>query len=534
MDSTNFPSSLFYIPDTSLSLIMSIKDDENAPSAITDGANEPAAMWKADADRPGSATGYRSPSPYRAGGSTSPVPRVPGYIPGMPRPVTPAREMEMDDVRSHSTTPRAASPTALLNRTTTSPFAVPATTLLRGASNASSIARPGSPLKNIISQKSSTNGSPTEERQLNGFVTEYVQPSAHWRRPSSPLSNNVFSSFSNGSRPSTPSNSNWALPAKPAGQPVKSLGRNGTLLGHNKNQSTTSVSEVQDRVDTTSSNGIKGASRLPQQQQPYSPQASTTDEDNLILRSKFLSNGSSLPMASYDHDDRQTSSSGSDRFARSPTPTHDPAKSPNMGSGIDDTPRRNQRVLSPFATPPSSPFAHKSTSSNPLFISPMSNNSSRSSLVSAGSSYHSWEEENGFSAGFISTLNQTDAAWHDVSSKPTADDPEKILQQFTGLSKGDLLVIQTKLLDAAQTRAKNAEVRSPSTLRRRRPSTAQSIQSYGGIPSRVSLSMIFFSVRSLNTICTDYKSRSPNCKPVYVSAPLRQLSQSERAAQFCT
>ena len=164
----------------------------------------------------------------------------------------------------------------------------------------------------------------------------------------------------------------------------------------------------------------------------------------------------------------------------------------------------------------------------------MSNNSSRSSLVSAGSSYHSWEEENGFSAGFISTLNQTDAAWHDVSSKPTADEPEKILQQFTGLSKGDLLVIQTKLLDAAQTRAKNTEVRSPSTLRRRRPSTAQSIQSYGGIPSRVSLSMIFFCVRSLNTICTDYKSRSPNCKPVYVSAPLRQLSQSERAAQFCT
>lgn len=449
-------------------------------------------------DRPDSAAGYRSPSPYRAGGSTSPVPRVPGYIPGMPRPVTPAREMELDDVRSHSTTPRAASPSALLNRSNSSPFSASATGLLRGASNASTIARPGSPLKNLIAHKSAANGSPLEERHVNGVTsTDFAAPSAHWRRPSSPLSNSVFSSFSNGSRPSTPSNVTWTVPTKQAGQPVKALGRNGTLLGHSRNHSTTSVSETQDRADLSHSDSLKSGSRSPPPQHGYSPQASATDEDILVLRNKFLSNGSSLPLANYDHDDRQTSSSGSDRFARSPTPTHDLTKSPTMGSGIDDTPRRNQRALSPFA----SPFAHKSSSSNnPLFISPMSNNSSRSSLVSAGSSYHSWEEENGLGVGFINTLSQGETAWHDVPSKTTEEDPEKILFKFTGLSKGDLLVIQTKLVEAAQTRAKNAETRSPSTLRRRRPSTAQSIQSsYAGVPSRVSLNLMYsFGLRTSN------------------------------------
>lgn len=466
---------------------MSIKDDAGGPSAITDDENEPAAVWKADVDRPGSASGYRSPSPYRAGGSTSPVPRVPGYIPGMPRPVTPAREMELDDVRSHSTTPRATSPSALLNRSNTSPFTTSSLGLLRGASNASSIARPGSPLKNLIAHKSQPNGSPVEERHVNGVIaTDFAVPTAHWRRPSSPLSSSVFSSFNNGSRPSTPSNVTWTVPAKQPGQTVKALGRNGTLLGHSRNQSSMSGSESQDRVDLSYSNSIKSADGSPQH--AYSPQASATDEDISLLRNKFLSNGSSLPLANYDHDDRQTSSSGSDRFARSPTPTHDLTKTLPMGSGIDDTPRKSQRALSPFTSSRSSPFTHKSSSSNnPLFISPMSNNSSRSSLVSAGSSYHSWEEENGFGVGFINTLSQDETPWHDVSSKTTEEDPEKILVKFTGLSKADLLVIQTKLVDAAQTRAKNAETRSPSTLRRRRPSTAQSIQSYGGVPSRVSV-----------------------------------------------
>lgn len=65
---------------------------------------------------------------------------------------------------------------------------------------------------------------------------------------------------------------------------------------------------------------------------------------------------------------------------------------------------------------------------------------------------------------------------------------EQMLRQSTGLTKLDLMLIQTKLVEAATQRAKASETlaRSPSTLRRRRPSTAQSIQSFGG-PSRVSL-----------------------------------------------
>lgn len=127
-------------------------------------------------------------------------------------------------------------------------------------------------------------------------------------------------------------------------------------------------------------------------------------------------------------------------------------------------------------------------------------NSSRSSLVSAGSSYHSWEEEHNLGVAFINTGDQDDVAWHEITTdsmgqadmvngtgsqpKATVEDAEVLLRQSTGLSKLDLMLIQGKLLESAAFRAKTSETRSPSTLRRRRPSAAQSMQSFGG-PSRV-------------------------------------------------
>jgi hypothetical protein len=123
-------------------------------------------------------------------------------------------------------------------------------------------------------------------------------------------------------------------------------------------------------------------------------------------------------------------------------------------------------------------------------------NSSRTSLVSAGSSYHSWDEVITHESGFIGSLDDGQEAWHDFpDSRDTSlssdqkylvpDEPEAILRQFTGLSRMELTTIQHKLVDATQIREKFAETRSPSTLRRRRPSTAQSMHSFGG-PSRVS------------------------------------------------
>ncbi|KAF7363311.1 hypothetical protein MSAN_00986300 [Mycena sanguinolenta] len=58
----------------------------------------------------------------------SPIPArtVPGYVPGMPRPMTPRDPMELDDQRSYSTTPRATSPTVA------SPSPIPPSNLSSG------------------------------------------------------------------------------------------------------------------------------------------------------------------------------------------------------------------------------------------------------------------------------------------------------------------------------------------------------------------------------------------------------------------
>lgn len=474
-------------------------------------------------DRPGSAGGHRSPSPYRAGGSTSPVPRVPGYIPGMPRPVTPAREMDLDDVRSHSTTPRAASPTSYAHIVTTAPLAISASTLHRGTSSASTIpARPTSPLSpTLITQRNHGGGSNADERYINGITaTDYAQsPVSSWRRPSSPLSNSVFQSLNGGSRPSTPSNVTWNVPPKASPQASRPLGRNGTLLGHVRNHSSTSVTDSQDKADNSVSDSSKSSIRTPRS--PYSPL--NPDDSPLEGKGKSAINGASYSSSTTNNSEAD-SPPGSSKAYRSSTPRLDAVRSPSSPSFNEDRTRRNERVLSPLLTPPTSPFASNFLT-KPLYVAPMSNNSSRSSLVSAGSSYHSWEEEHGFGTGFIDILGKTGPSWHDVTTPEVnnrpprvgsrnhvaADDPESILRQFTGLSKLDLLSIQSKLLEAAHFRAKNIEPRSPSTLRRRRPSTAQSVHSLGGQQSRVSCSMCIVTLLLIHLLCfADNQSGATN------------------------
>ncbi|THH08210.1 hypothetical protein EW145_g2856 [Phellinidium pouzarii] len=479
------------------SAVSSDDDDFNLPKTIVDEANESSAMnWVADVARPGSAGAHRSPSPYRAGGSTSPVPRVPGYIPGMPRPVTPAREMDLDDVRSYSTTPRATSPSSVYDRATaaTQPLSVSASILLRQGANTSPTpynAQPSSPLASLKVQGG--RATPEDRNRVSSPATDLTALSSHWRRPSSPLSSSsAFQSLNGGSRPSTPSNVTWNVSGRASGTNGRSLGRNGTLLGHSRNQSSVSVSDNQDRGDSLSDVSKNGA------QSPHPTYAQSEDTNGPDVRNKFISNGSILSTSALAFLERDLSLGPLSSLSMSQPTNHDEQLSSTL-SPFDDS-IRDKRVITPFLTPPSSPFAHK-FHSNPLFISPMSNNSSRSSLVSAGSSYHSWEEDNGLGAGFITVPVRSEPSWHDIPAAPNTanldnhsrsgsrghsapDDPETILRQFTGLSKLDILSIQGKLLETAQFRAKNTDIRSPSTLRRRRPSTAQSAHSAGGQQSR--------------------------------------------------
>ncbi|KAI5124490.1 hypothetical protein M0805_003017 [Coniferiporia weirii] len=479
-------------------------DDENSgsPKVVADTTDESSAMdWVADVVRPGSAGGHRSPSPYRAGGSTSPVPRVPGYIPGMPRPVTPAREMDLDDVRSHSTTPRAASPSSAYDRAVAAalPLSASVSSLLRQGVDTSPTphnGRSSSPLASLRTQGGRV--TPEDRHRIGIPAADHTSPGSHWRRPSSPLSGNstAFQSLNGGSRPSTPSNVTWNVSGRTSGTNGRSLGRNGTLLGHSRNQSNAGVADNQDGGDNFS-DASRSVVRSPQP--TYTQHPTSENAANLDLRNKFLSNGSALSTSALAYVEREPSPAHMSLSSMSPIVGHD-ERSCSAASMLDDSARDKQRSGSPFLTPPSSPFAQK-FHNNPLLISPMSNNSSRSSLVSAGSSYHSWEEDSGFGAGFIITADRNEPTWHDLQTTTTTvnltnhnrsgsrgnmtpNDPESILRQFTGLSKLDLLSIQKKLLDAAQIRAKSTETRSPSALRRRRPSTAQSVQSAVGQQSR--------------------------------------------------
>lgn len=115
-------------------------------------------------------------------------------------------------------------------------------------------------------------------------------------------------------------------------------------------------------------------------------------------------------------------------------------------------------------------------------------NSSRSSLESAGSSYHSWDIEKDQGLNIFSDADTQQPAWHDLppdritSFVSGADedewDPEEIIGRYAGLKKTDFKAMQEKLVSLCMARD-DARERAPS-IRRRRPSTSQSNYSTNG------------------------------------------------------
>lgn len=163
------------------------------------------------------------------------------------------------------------------------------------------------------------------------------------------------------------------------------------------------------------------------------------------------------------------------------------------------------------------------TPAHALLLQPLVN-SSRSSLESAGSSYHSWDEDHKKDRlyGFFANLDPQQPEWHDITisvhdksmtgsststtgSSPSlgggggsggsggvggggsATESEEIVRREIGLTKSDFVAIQDKLVTAALTKAATPEGRHrAASLRRRRPSTSQSNYSIGGADNRVS------------------------------------------------
>ena len=474
------------ITDTLVMMNVAVDPDERStPRAITDMSGDfgtQSGSWVVDEGRD---TVARSPSPYQSMGSASPVPRVPGYIPGMPRPMTP-RQLDLDDQRSHSTTPRATAQS--LNNASL-------TLLHRRGSNASipnNDARPTSPTTPLLYR--SPTGRVTPEGRRGAFNNG--QPlGSPWKRPSSPLSASPFQPIQTDTKLGAPSHATWSphetwIPNAPSPQSVRPLGRSGTLLAHSRNHSSVSFSDAQDSGETTATEGTKSTVRT--------VRSSTRIESPFANAPKTAGILDTDARATISNVSPTTTATGSDinssniNKLRSPSPAQDTNISIATPSPSDqDTLRLYQKSPGSLITPPVSPFSRYP---NPLNFSPI-HNSSRTSLVSAGSSYHSWDESGARESGFVGDLDSRRDAWHDfpdstgtslVSDQKylVPDKPEAILRRFTGLSKVELSTIQHKLVDALQNKDRFSETRSPSTLRRRRPSTAQSMHSFGG-PSRV-------------------------------------------------
>ncbi|KAF7338419.1 hypothetical protein MVEN_02067700 [Mycena venus] len=415
----------------------------------------------------------------------SPIPSriVPGYVPGMPRPMTPRDTMELDDQRSYSTTPRATSPTL---PSLVSPSPIPPSNFSLGLARRESTSspsrhspRPSSPnVSSPMFLQRTPNGRYTPEdaqRAESAFSGDFegsLNSSILGRRarPASPLSGTAYQPMAVSARPGTPSNVTWT--AAPNG--------NSKPMGHNRDPSWISDSSGNSEQSQTRS--------LRSPALPDSPLIGPGHSTMNSFSSSFSSTSSfesPRPMSSISGVDIGSPVMGTNRVLRSPTPTQVAGRSPTSGSLSNfELSSKNGSRRSSKQNTPSTPFTLGPFQS--LVFSPIAN-SSRSSLESAGSSYHSWDgEHKDRTAALFSDADPQRPLWHEISSngQPNYETPnsspddweaEDIIMKYAGLKKDDFLAIQDKLVGAAvaKTMAPDVHHRAPS-LRRRRPSTSQS------------------------------------------------------------
>ncbi|KAF8061570.1 hypothetical protein FPV67DRAFT_286113 [Lyophyllum atratum] len=144
----------------------------------------------------------------------SPVPSriLPGYVPGMPRPMTP-RDFDVEEQRSLSTTPRATSPMAA-SFADTSLASIPniSATGRRRSNSSASQSGGRSPTSPLFLQRSPNSGRYTPEdssRNATEFDCPLNSSLLARRRPASPLAGPPYQPMAVSSRPSTPSNIVW-------------------------------------------------------------------------------------------------------------------------------------------------------------------------------------------------------------------------------------------------------------------------------------------------------------------------------------
>ncbi|KAI0792868.1 hypothetical protein C8Q75DRAFT_751752 [Abortiporus biennis] len=439
-------------------------------------------------------------SPFPGSRTTSPTPRLPGYVPGMPRPMTP-HDVSFDsaDDQTPSATPRATSP-RLPGVAHTTPIITQSISSAMYRSNSTASTARQSPRPTSPSSIAPISASPLFfNRTTNGRFTPED------RNRNGPAFQPLASMGPSTSRPSTPSNITW-IPSSSSNTGISSRpGRSGSVSGHSRSGSTTSIG-------VTSTEAAVGH---PDSILERSKSVTRSLRSPALPDSPWIDQGQATTIAGMDYRPPSAMSGmelGSpiqiaNRSIRSPTPTstYSPT-SPTFPDANNSATNVNGSGFSPSRRS-SKQAAHNSGFSlgpaHTLLFSPLAN-SSRSSLESAGSSYHSWDDDHKKDRLFtlFNGLDPQYTEWHDItisvqdkssSTSGTASTPydgttesEEIVRRDIGLTKNDFLTIQDKLVGAALTKAATPESRNrASSIRKRRPSTSQSNYSYNGGDSRI-------------------------------------------------
>lgn len=444
------------------------------------------------------------------------VNRVPGYVPGMHRPITP-RDSAVDTDTGGTSTP-LPSPADYASSPGRTERALPQSILLNKRGSTSN-----TPLR-LRPRQISTGDSYDNHGGSSSDSTQTPLKSAlsDRRRPVSPL---VDSAYQSGVRTGTPSNNlmeawspasvTFATSTPPSR--IASLAGAGTAPSsresHFRQASGASSSmETSDSYYSNSpANGTNGA------RSPVSPDSPTMNGssglanivswnggttnvivDEPIHRSTTPSRDPSQPMTPP----RQP------QALRSPTPTRSPRNgatppsrtvTPIQRSTTPNPHRRGHSRAGSLATESGSGarIGHLHSASvsssgvrqNPLLMSPMLN-SSRSSLASTGSSYHSWDEDQlggkpAHKRGVSVFIDGDTAPWKKHRSEfdmnlglEHAPEPEDVREVLAGLTTQDMAAVQEKLvLAAVKKRVPVPGVRPVSGQKRRRASASQSVAS---------------------------------------------------------
>jgi serine/arginine repetitive matrix protein 2 len=395
-----------------------------------------------------------------------------------------------DQSRPHSTTPRPISPLLPGVNGRSSPL-IPASIaagLMRRDSNASTTYSPRSPNGTFSFDDQRGSGDLSMEDALTSSIPGR-------RRPASPLAGPAYQPMAVSSRPGTPSNVTWNTSTTSfTSNAAKIHGRNESGDSGRSGSGSVSMDESPvATVDRSQSAAVGRSLRSPAlPDSPMIDRGQPTSASSLVWDSEPSMNRTPAVIPNIEPGAPATMTN---RTAHSPTPTQNRAPPPlsavnELSLSSNAASRRTSRQNAP-----SSPFTLGSA--HPLSFSPRPN-SSRSSVASAGSSYHSDEGSHRKNRDFdLFDGEARYSAWHDISSTAktsavTHDDSqdeseaEDILNRYAGLTKSDFMAIQEKLVGAAVAKAATPDPRErvPS-LRRRRPSTSQSNYSLNGRDNRV-------------------------------------------------